>query len=185
MSFTPRLSTSSPTEMLNNPWWYSNGNTYYSYGAGLPNCTCYCFGRAAEIDGAFNYGLPQYNNGGEWFDWVVNNQTLPTGQTPALGAIACWYDPNGIYLGHVATVEEIDPGTGMVAFSNSGYPSNYFWISHVDSSTGYREPWMISRGYQLKGFIYLPPYVPMNRALWLSMFTEDDDLLEKVRKELC
>ena len=186
MAFTPRLSTSNPTSMANNPWWYSNGNTYYRNGYGLPNCTCYCYGRAAEIDNGFEGLLPPSQNGGEWYDWVDVNETYAIGQTPALGAIACWYDPNGVYDGHVATVEEIDSTTGTVTFSNSGWqrpidPSNpfNFWLSYTDSSTDYMEQWAINRGYQLKGFIYAyerptppPPPPPTTRRrlpIWMLL----------------
>ena len=162
MAFVPRLSTSSPSEMQNNPWWYSNGNTYYSYGAGLPNCTCYCFGRTGEINNAFNYDLPQYNNGGEWYDVAVANG-MSVGSEPALGAIACWYDPNGVYMGHVATVEEISQDRNTITFSNSGYPSNYFWTCSVTRANNFTEQWALNRGYILKGFIYVyqePPTPP-------------------------
>ena len=54
MAFVPRLSTTDPTPMQGNPWWYSNGNIYYAYGHGLPNCTAYAYGRFAEIANQLN-----------------------------------------------------------------------------------------------------------------------------------
>ena len=190
MPYTPRLSEYSPTYLgptadypQGNPWYYSNGNTYYSYGSGLPNCTAYCFGRTAEILGAFTYDLPQYNDAGEWYDWVRARNTFPTGSVPKLGAIACWYDPQGIYAGHVATVEEIG-GTGIVTFSQSGWLNRplpdftfNFWLSYTDASTDYMEQWAINRGYQLKGFIYVydeptpPPPTPTRSKLpiWMML----------------
>ena len=45
MSYTPRLTSEG---MLNNFHWYS-GNPFYRAGYGLPNCTCYAFGRFWEI----------------------------------------------------------------------------------------------------------------------------------------
>ena len=45
MSFTPRLTAPSQ----DNPYYYSNLNRYYANGMGMPNCTCYSFGRAYEV----------------------------------------------------------------------------------------------------------------------------------------
>ena len=179
MAFTPRLSVYSPTYLgptqdypNGNPFYYSNDNTYYRYGYGLPNCTAYCYGRAAEIDGEFGYYLPPIQNAGEWYDWVQDNHTCAVGMQPALGAIACWYDPNGVYDGLVATVEEI-AADGTVTFSQSGWLNRplpdwtfNFWLSYTDVSTDYMEQWAINRGYELKGFIYAyeqptPPTPPV------------------------
>lgn len=167
MAFVPRLSPNSPSAMQGNAWWYSNGNTYYSYGAGLPNCTCYCFGRTGEIDGAFNYDLPQYNNGGEWYDVVSSQGIIPVGATPALGGIMVFKPyPTSTYLGHCATVEDID-SNGVVTISNSGYPSNYFWTEQLypntDPALNYVSQWMIDYGYYYQGCIYAyqqPPVPP-------------------------
>lgn len=155
MTFSPRLNSNG---IYNNKWWYSTENVYYpSYQ--LPNCTCYCYGRYAEILGKF-YKLPNAN-GGDWYRLATN---FNRGKTPKLGAIACWYSPNGRYAGHVAVVEEIK-ANGDIVTSNSGYyrpiqsypPSttNYFWIETCVKAQGYRSSWEISRGYQLAGFIYL------------------------------
>ena len=175
MSFVPRLSVNSPTYMgatseypNGNPWWYSNGNKYYRSGYGLPNCTCYCYGRVGEYLGDFDVRVPN-GDGGQWYPNAVSAGLLPVGSTPALGAIACWYDPNGQYAGHVAIVEEIATD-GTLTLSNSGWidrpvpPWTFnFWVSYVNSSNGYREQWMVNRGYQLQGFIYTyeePPTPP-------------------------
>ena len=96
--FTPRLTSNG---IYNSPWWYSSGNIYYS-AYQLPNCTCYCYGRYAEILGEFK-ALPQANAG----DWYRLATAFNRGQTPALGAIACWYSPNAAYYGHVAVVDPI------------------------------------------------------------------------------
>lgn len=45
MSFTPRLTD---TGILNNFHWYSD-NPFYQSGYGMPNCTCYAWGRFWEI----------------------------------------------------------------------------------------------------------------------------------------
>ena len=52
--------------MQGNPWWYSNDNIFYAAGYGLPNCTCYSYGRYAEARGDWA-DLPS-GNGGDWYD---------------------------------------------------------------------------------------------------------------------
>lgn len=168
MPYVPRTSTTSPTAMANNPWWYSTGNIYYP-NYGLPNCTCYCFGRIGELKNAFDYSLPG-GNGGDWWPNAVSAGVIPTGQTPALGAIACYADLNGVYLGHVSIVEEID-SSGNIRTSNSGYPSTYFWYSGWLTAGDYTENWMHQNGrnYYCQGFIYaydLPP-TPGDPKEWL------------------
>lgn len=179
MSFSPRLNANG---IYNNPWWYDSGNIYYpSYQ--LPNCTCYCYGRYAEILGKF-YPLPSADGGG-WYSAATN---FKRGQLPQLGAIACWYSPNGKYAGHVAVVEQIN-SNGDIVTSNSGYyrpintypPStkNYFWTEVCNKSNGYRSSWMISRGYQLAGFIYLDgePLGPIPTE-WIkgNRYLNDDEM---------
>lgn len=158
MPYVPRTSTTSPTPMQDNPWWYSTGNIYYPR-FGLPNCTCYNFGRVAEYQGAFNYNLPG-GNGGEWYPNAVAAGILPVGTIPVLGAIACYADRNGVYLGHVSIVEEIDANYN-IRTSNSGYPSSYFWYSGWLAAGDYTESWMHQGGrdYYFQGFIY-PGEVP-------------------------
>lgn len=152
MAFIPRTSITDPTQMQDNPWWYSNGNKYYASGYGLPNCTCYCCGRVGEYKGEFDARIPN-GDGGQWFPNAVAADNVPYGNEPALGAIACWYDPNGTYLGHVAIVEEIYPD-GSLMLSNSGYPSSYFWTATVTPQNNYTEQWALDRGYVLQGFLY-------------------------------
>ena len=170
MAFTPRLTANG---IYNSPYWYSNGNPFYPSGYGLPNCTCYAYGRYWEITGVNPTRLPR-GNAGTWYD---NATSFQRGQTPALGAIACWYDPAGYYAGHVAVVEQIY-SNGNIRTSNSGYyrpissyppdTPSYFWTEDCIKDSGYRSSWEINRGYRLKGFIYLDgepvpsPDVPQN-----------------------
>lgn len=145
--FIPRLSTSSPTPMLNNPWWYSNGNIFYASGYGLPNCTCYAYGRYAEIRGAFA-ALPS-GDAGTWYD---NATAFERGQAPRLGAIICWHDPTGVYAGHVAVVEEIQ-NDGTINTSNSAWGGEYFYTAYR-SPPDYYIPYH-DGAYTFQGFIYL------------------------------
>ena len=151
MSFTPRLSSSG---MSGNPWWYSSGNKLYASGYGLPNCTCYAYGRYAEIRGAFA-PLPT-RNAGYWYDLATRFQR---GGTPALGSIICYYDPTGNRAGHVAVVEVIH-SNGDITTSNSAWKGTYFWTERVTQASGYRANWARRAGYVVKGFIYNDEYDP-------------------------
>lgn len=108
-SFTPRL---------NAPYgisYYTTLNPFYNTGYGMPNCTCYAWGRAYEILGSrpnlCEHGASQW--------WGYNNSTgaYPSGRTPALGAIACWGR-------HVAVVEKIEGD--KVTISESHASGRYF-----------------------------------------------------------
>lgn len=146
--FVPRLSTDSPTQMENNPWWYSNGNIFYASDYGLPNCTCYAYGRYAEILGSFKK-LPT-RNAGYWYGLAKD---FNRGQTPALGAVACWHDPNGTYSGHVGIVEQIF-SNGNFMCSYSGYGSPYFAVREIKKSESYTFVRGNGFKYTFQGFIY-------------------------------
>lgn len=161
MPFTPRLTDAG----MPFPWW-EDGNKYYDSGNGLPNCTCYCYGRAAEILGGWDTNLPN-GNGMDWFG-EAQQAGYQTGSTPQLGAIMCWAprDPNSSAYGHVATVEVIN-ADGTVITSNSGWPNSYFFTETLDPNNGYLSWWMQdpSRDYYFQGFIYnttqpIPPAGP-------------------------
>ena len=176
MAFTPRLDTNTPTSMTNNPWWYSSGNVFYAAGYGLPNCTCYAYGRYAEIRNAFA-NLPTGDAG----DWYNNATSFNRGQVPQLGAIACYTSPSGNFPGHVAMVEVIN-NDGSLVTSNSGWGGPYFWTATVSPNDGYLESWMRQGGrdYIFQGFIYnddqpVPPVPPVQTSehhlpIWMYAF---------------
>lgn len=157
MSFIKRLSTTSPTDMTNNPWWYSSGNTYYDIGSELPNCTCYAFGRYAEIRGSFA-NLPIEDAGNWWTDPLAAN--FRKGSTPALGAVACYgLNAGSESYGHVSIVEEIHYNNGQIDYivtSNSAYHGTLFFTETLYASEDYLSSWMHDghRDYYLQGFIY-------------------------------
>lgn len=156
MPYTPRLSKNSPVAMEGNEYWYSNYNPFYATGEwGLPNCTCYAWGRWGEISGGETLYLPR-GDGGTWFDAARISGIYETGQVAQLGAIACYSDPVG--MGHVAVVEVINED-GSIITSNSGYyrgtpgTSEYEWYYfHTwEHPSNYSRP-----GYIFQGFIYNP-----------------------------
>lgn len=165
-AFVPRFSKEG---MLGAKYWYSNTNPFYASGLyGLPNCTCYAWGRFWEISDIIP-NLPT-SNGGQWWADVSGYEK---GQTPELGAVIC-FDQEG-QAGHVAIVEDILPN-GDIRTSNSGYSRNpggyndplYFWVDTNPVATNYRAPWEVSGGYVFQGFIYQsgtpkPPKPPTKR----------------------
>ncbi|HAQ63443.1 MAG TPA: hypothetical protein DCR23_03170 [Ruminococcaceae bacterium] len=96
-------------------YYYSNNNPFYRDGYGMPNCTCYAWGRAYEVLGS----RPNLSTGnaGAWYSYNKNNNYYPYSDTvPKAGAIACW-------AGHVAFVESVNEnGTVNISQSNYGGP---------------------------------------------------------------
>ena len=140
-AYTPRLT--SPD--VDNTRYYSSENPFYAAGYGMPNCTCYAWGRAYEISGE-RPELSPYD-ACTWYDYNAENQIYDYGDQPEQGAIACWAYADG-GPGHVAVVEQVDDDT--VLLSNSAYSGAEFYMDTVpvdDPSAG-RENWIF------QGYIY-------------------------------
>lgn len=141
-SFSPRLSAPSSS----NKYYYSNLNVFYKYGYGMPNCTAYAYGRAYEILGS--EPKLSWNNAEQWYGYNKSNGYYKYGQTPKVGAIACWsYDGGG---GHVAVVEKVE--NGQITFSNSAWSGQNFYLSYAstsDKNAGGNSWW------NFQGYIYL------------------------------
>lgn len=88
-------------------------------------------------------------NGGEWWGAVSGYET---GQTPALGAVACFAEAGS--FGHVAIVEQITEW-GFRS-SNSGYPNSFFFTDEHRKDNGYLGTWMTNGRWSFQGFIYNP-----------------------------
>lgn len=176
--FVPRLSSNG---MYNNPYWYSR-NPFYLSGYGLPNCTCYAFGRfweIADINHDYsNYPALSTGNAEDWYGYTQDG--YERGQEPRLGAVACWADGPFSGEGHVAIVEEIDPDTGIITCSNSAYGGEYFYITHLSPPN-----YLPAAGYVFQGFIYNPhsggvPWWSRGKA-WLfkrSLWHKEEDLIK-------
>ncbi len=139
--YTPRL-TSPDTD---NAQYYSGENPFYAAGYGMPNCTCYAWGRAYEISGE-RPELSPYD-ACTWYDYNAENHIYDYGDEPQQGAIACWAYADG-GPGHVAVVEQVDGDS--VLLSNSAYSGAEFYMDTVpadDPSAG-RENWIF------QGYIY-------------------------------
>lgn len=145
-SFTPRLDSNGIEGSF---YWYSQ-NPFYQSGYGLPNCTCYAWGRFWEISDPSGIGenrptLPT-GDAGTWFPNVTGYETS---NTPQLGAVICWSHKTG--AGHVAIVEQIN-SDGSIVTSNSNYSGTFFYTMTLYKENGYN----INENYSFQGFILNP-----------------------------
>lgn len=140
--YTPRLDDSG---MLNNPIWYDD-NIFYQSGYGLPNCTCYAYGRWWELLG-YEPNL-SHRDASYWYGNTADG--YQRGTAPQLGAIICF--DSTVSGGHVAVVEQISPDGGSITTSNSAYGGQYFYTQTLKRSNN----WTWSNNYTWQGFIYLP-----------------------------
>lgn len=147
--YTPRLNSQGIAGSRH----FETGNPFYLAGYGMPNCTAYAFGRAWEIGDPNNQGLNypplSLGNADSWYNHADN---WVRGQTPKLGAIACYSGGDFSGDGHVCVVEEINTVTGECLVSESAYNGYYFRATHTISMTG-----AYGYGnYHFDGFIYNP-----------------------------
>ena len=140
--YKPRLNA--PDE--DDPRYYSQENIFYAADYGMPNCTCYAWGRAYEISGE-EPRLSPYD-ACTWYDYNAENGFYDYGDTPKQGAIACWAYADG-GPGHVAVVEDVEGDT--VLLSNSAYSGAEFYIDTVpaDNPSEGRDGWIF------QGYIYV------------------------------
>ena len=145
-NFVPRLDD---TGINGNPHYYSR-NPFYQSGFGMPNCTCYAWGRFWEIGDPNNLYINEptlfTGDAGQWYGYTSDGYAR--GSTPQLGAVICFDNPG--YAGHVAIVEQID-SNGDIVTSNSAWQGTYFYLQTLRASNGYND-----RQYVFQGFIYNP-----------------------------
>ena len=123
--------------------YYFRDNVFYQWGYGMPNCTCYAYGRFWEVIGK----EPNLSDGNacDWWGYNISQGAYSYGQTPKLGAIVCW---SGGSYGHVCVVERINSDQSIVV-SGSNYSGDYWYTWELDPPSYY-----IGAGYSLQGFIY-------------------------------
>ena len=107
--YVPRLTAPSESSK-----YYTTDNPFYKSGYGMPNCTCYAWGRAYELLGK-KPNLCE-GNADSWYSYNKSGSYYPYGQEPKLGAIACWSGQ------HVAVVEKINGNTLTLSHSSWGGP---------------------------------------------------------------
>ena len=124
-TFTPRL-TQGNIYAPNNQYYRTYNNFPYTYNTGMPNCTCYSYGRWNEISSVTsnpNWGF--YGDGYDWYrEGVVAGYQHSQSWNPQLGALISWTPSQG--AGHVAVVEQIN------------YDSNNYPVSIVTSNSIWR-----------------------------------------------
>lgn len=136
----------------NNAYYYTD-NPFHASGYGLPNCTCYAWGRFWECAGGSG-SRPRLSLGNAEDWWGYTADGYQRGQTPKLGAVICWRKGaagnNADGAGHVEIVEAINPD-GTIVTTGSGYNSFMF-------RTKTRNPTANWDGgdYIFQGFIYNP-----------------------------
>ena len=129
---------------------YYKQNPFYQAGYGLPNCTCYAWGRFWEISDETDEGKNKPTlHTGDAGTWYENTTDYAKGKEPQLGAVVCWYSRTG-GAGHVAIVEEILEN-GNIITSNSAFSGKFFYIKEVKASDNYDID-----GFFFQGFIYNP-----------------------------
>lgn len=152
MAYQPRLNSD---DIQGNFHWYSE-NPFYLANYGMPNCTCYAWGRFWEIGDPLSQHINKPVNlptsdGGQWWGQAVASGYYQIGQTPQLGAVICFDRPGE--SGHVAIVEEIGQinGRDIIVTSNSAWQSTFFYTQtlYADQNYGWSS-------YNFQGFIYNP-----------------------------
>ena len=141
--------TTAPTK--DNAYYYAN-NPFYKSGWGMPNCTCYAWGRFYEITGT--YPKLSTANAENWWGY---SDGYARGQTPKRGAVMCWR--KGVAgdgddgAGHVAIVEAVH-SDGSITTSESGWNDSRFWWENTRTNSNGR--WGSGSAYTFQGFIYSP-----------------------------
>lgn len=160
-SFTARLTAPSKS----NPYFYSDINVFYKFGYGMPNCTCYAYGRAYEILKT-EPKLCIYD-AHLWYDYNKKYGYYSYGQTPKLGAIACWKYTN-YDSGHVAVVEKITDDT--VYYSNSAWSGENFYVDSlpIDDPVKGRPNW------EFQGYIYIGDFEAGSSTGDIYIITSND-----------
>lgn len=126
---------------------YYSDNPFYQSGYGMPNCTCYAWGRFWELSGS--RPTLSTRDAENWYNYDDGYQR---GQTAKLGAVIVWAkgeindDSDG--SGHVAIVEGIN-ADGSIITSNSAWQSTNFYMKTIPSTYELN-------GYRFLGFIYNP-----------------------------
>lgn len=175
--FVPRLDD---TGIVGSPYYYSL-NPFYNAGYGMPNCTCYAWGRFwEESDPDRTYTNPPALSTGNAEDWYGHTSDgYERGSTPQLGAVICFADGPFSGDGHVAIVEQIN-NDGSIVTSNSAYGGAFFYTQTLQPPN-----YLPAAGYVFQGFIYNPKTgggpSPQSTKYWLfkrSLWHKEEELLK-------
>ena len=149
-NFKPR--TTAPA--VNNKYYIKNTKGGYnkamaidSEGHTLPNCCGLVHGRWLECTESTNLAQDKLCLGNAVNYYKYTKDGFKRGQTPKLGAVACFSSTHN-KDGHVATVEQINKD-GSIVLSNSAYKGKRFYTMTV-------KPPYNHGSLVLQGFIYNP-----------------------------
>lgn len=137
--FIPRLTAPERS----NKYYYAD-NVFYLSGYGLPNCTCYAWGRWYEL--LKTKTRLSLGNANGWYYYTQDGYTRTS--TPSLGDIACFVDEVN-NIGHLGVVEEIY-ADGSIVTSNSDYGGRLFYTLRLN------RPYNLGGNYKFLGFIKIP-----------------------------
>ncbi len=148
MEYTARLTA----PLKNDYHYYSNANPFVNAGFGLPNCTCYAWGRFWENLEKLGINEKPRLQTSNAENWYYDENYYTKGKTPKLGSVAVWkqgnYHNDTDGAGHVSIVEKINED-GSIVCSGSSYNNEVFRIENYNKN--YEKP-----GFTFDGFIYLP-----------------------------
>ena len=159
MNYTPRLSAPSVNDknFINTAYGgYNKCIARDVRGNVLPNCTAYAWGRFLELDGSCQLPTTDAEN---WFPNASYSTwgSYKTGQTPKLGAIACYAQgKQGVHsdgAGHVFVLEE-DLGNGKWKWSESNYSGTLANGKYWRLMVGYPNKYLTGSSWRFQGYIY-------------------------------
>ena len=133
--------------------YYTTSNPFYPK-YGLPNCTCFAWGRAYEVLGK----RPNLSTGNACSFWQynINNKYYPYGNEPQPLSIACWYGTgegqNG-NNGHVAFVESVSGNNVTISQSGWGWRNSRPGVLWENKTLNKSNMNSIQTNFQ--GYIYL------------------------------
>ena len=141
------LSAAYAVDVNINSVYYTTSNPFYLSGYGLPNCTCFAWGRAYEVMGV----RPDLSRGNADSFWSYNqtHNSYPCGQEPRAHSIACWNGGDG----HVAFVESVSGDTVYISQSSWNWRYTQPGVKWENTSVNRYAMNTIQSGFQ--GYIYL------------------------------
>lgn len=163
MNFIPR--TKAPNK--SNKFYYSNLNTYYKHGYGMPNCTCYAYGRGLEITNGEAI-LPKSANAKNWY--ALTKGGYKKDNVASVGAIICFKGGKD-GLGHLGVVEFVNHDKSIKT-SNSAYKGTNFYMQTL------KPPYNFGK-YTCLGFIHLLSDNPESHIYYI---VKKGDNLSKIAK---
>lgn len=152
----------------NYKYYYSNDNPFVNGGYGLPNCTCFAFGRAYEVLG-YKPKL-SYGDASTWYDYNIKNGVFKYGTEPKAGAIACWKGGNSEGDGHVAFIEKVEGSTITLSESAWSWRSDdeIDYDMRIVEIEDYELNKLHGSRYIFQGYIYLYGDAPIvDKELWI------------------